>query len=292
MERKKKPSFKEADAILTADWHLREDNPTCRTDDFLEAMKKKLQNISQLQKKHNCPILHSGDLFDFWKPSPFLLTFALEHIPDRFYTIYGNHDLPQHNLEMAYKSGIYTLLQAGSIRLLPNTHWNQVPTSESIEIAGKRILVWHTMTWQGVRPWHGCESPRSAGLLRKYKDYDVIVTGHNHKPFTDTHNGRLLVNPGSIFRMNADQQDYKPAVWLWYADENKVVPHYLPIEDGVISREHLESKQERDGRIDAFVTTLNEEWEAEMSFEENLEAFQQANNVPTEVMNAVYSAIE
>ena len=289
---KRMKTIKKADAILTGDWHLREDTPICRTDEFVPAMIRKLNWVTELQKFHDCPILHSGDLFAFWKPSPCLLSIALEHLPNEFNTIYGNHDLPQHNIEMAYKSGIHTLVQARKIKVLPGTHWNQEPEVNSIRIGGRNILVWHTMTWQGVRPWHGCESPRGAGLLRKYRDYDLILTGHNHKPFTETHNGRLLVNPGSLFRMTADQQDYKPGVWLWYAEDNTVVPAYIPIEEGVISREHLEVKEQRDGRIDAFVSTLNEEWEAEMSFEDNIEVWRQANNVEREVMQIVYAAIE
>ena len=51
------------DAILTGDWHLREDTPICRTDDFQTAQWEKVRIISDLQKKYNCPVIHSGDLF-------------------------------------------------------------------------------------------------------------------------------------------------------------------------------------------------------------------------------------
>jgi len=117
---------KEPDAILTADWHLREDTPTCRTDDFWEAQWNKVDQICQLQVKYNdCPILHAGDLFDHWKPSPFLLSTALLYLPEigrEFWTIYGNHDLPNHSIELAKKTGMMTLVNALAIEILPGCH--------------------------------------------------------------------------------------------------------------------------------------------------------------------------
>ena len=64
------------------------------------------------------------------------------------------------------------------------------------------------------------------------------------------------MNPGSIYRMEASQENHKPRVYLWYAETNTVEPVYIPIESGVISREHLETKEERDIRINAFISTF------------------------------------
>ena len=102
--------MKNPTAILTGDWHLREDSPTCRTDDFWTTQWEKVDFVSDLQKKYNCQVIHSGDLFNHWKPSPYLLNKTMRHIPKEFYTVYGNHDLPQHNIELADKCGINVLL--------------------------------------------------------------------------------------------------------------------------------------------------------------------------------------
>ena len=62
------------DFILCADIHLMESTPICRLDDFVEQTQwRKLQWLKDLAIKHNCPVLCSGDLFDYWKPSPALL---------------------------------------------------------------------------------------------------------------------------------------------------------------------------------------------------------------------------
>jgi len=100
-------------------------SPICRTDNFIDTLISKMKFISELQKKHNCQVFHAGDLFHHWKPSPELLSIAIEHLPKQFCTVYGNHDLPQHNLELAKKSGIYLLNKAGILHLLDGTHWNQ-----------------------------------------------------------------------------------------------------------------------------------------------------------------------
>lgn len=291
MKRVKKQS-KKGDAILTGDWHLQEKQPVARTDDFWKTQWRKLDFISELQKKHKCPVINAADLYDYWKPSLELVSETVLHLPNKFWTNYGNHDLPQHNLELAKKCGVYNLWINGQLELLHGTHWNQIPTDPSCIIQDKKILVWHTMTYQGKRPWPDCTDPKAVKLLRKYPQFDLILTGHNHKPFVEYYKDRCLVNPGSIFRLTADQKDFKPRVYLWYADTNTVEPVYLPIEENVISTEHLEVKKERNERIEAFVSTLDTDWKAKLSFEENLERLKKKNNIRPAVMSIIYEALE
>jgi len=283
----------EVDAIFTADWHLREDLPVARTDDFLAAQIAKIQYIGRLQKKHKCPIYHSGDLFNHWKPSPFLISLALRYLPDEFYTIYGNHDLPQHNLELADKSGLNTLKEAGKIQVLHGTHWEKEPTEEDyIYIKDRKLLIWHVMTWKGVLPWPDCPALSAVRFLKKYRDVDVILTGHNHKTFTAEYKERLLVNPGSITRQEAGQIDHEPCVFLYSAQTNMVKKHTIPYEISVISRDHLDKEKERDDRIHAFISRINsEKWSDEVSFEENLERMMQASGVRSSVVSIVRKAV-
>lgn len=298
MERTRK--IKKADAILTGDWHLREDTPVCRKDDFQQTLWDKVDFISNLQKEHDCYVLHSGDLFNHWKPSPFLLAKTIQHLPAKFWTIYGNHDLPQHNLDLADRCGINVLREAGVLSVLHGTHWRQKPEAPSmifpLAIPYKnsvlmKVLMWHVMTYQGVKPWPDCTDPISAALLRKYK-YDLILTGHNHKTFVEEYHGRLLINPGSISRQEAGQMDHKPCVFLWYAESNTYKQVFLPIPDGAISREHLDIQELREGRIDSFISRLDTDWEAALSFEENLQTFEKTNKVRKSVMEIVYKSLE
>ncbi|MFW5701041.1 MAG: metallophosphoesterase family protein [Cyclobacteriaceae bacterium] len=282
---------KTADAILCADFHLREDPPVCRTDDFWETQWRKVQFIADLQIKHDCPVLHAGDLFHHWKPSPRLISYTIENIPDQFYTVLGNHDLPQHNIDLLEKCGLYTLYKAKSLNILPGIHFGNDPKIDNypgFNIKNRKILVWHIYTYQ-TKTWPGNKAPRSAKLLRKYPEYDLILTGDNHQAFVEEHKYRLLVNPGSLMRQDADQIDFRPRIYLYYADTNTVEPVYLPIEP-VISREHLINKEEHDNRLKAFVRSLN--YDPGVRFEDNMERFFANNRVHKDIKQIYYKSIE
>jgi len=318
MIRNKKP--KTPSAILTGDWHLREDTPVCRTDDFWAAQWDKVDQIKQLQRKYDCSVYHSGDLFNHWKPSPYLLNITMQKLPANFRTIYGNHDLPQHNIALSKKCGIDVLKRAKRVEVLDQCHWGDTPGVPSLIWYGEKteaelrieneyhpefeyfpnendhhILIWHVMTYQGKSPWPGCTDLTAEEILLKYLEFDLIITGHNHKSFTEsfTADGKphLLVNPGSLTRQAADQADHRPCVYLWYADTNTVKPYYLEINKGVVSREHLDRITARDERIEAFVQRLSGEMEIGVNFEESLQRFAQKNKVRKSVMEIVWRAV-
>lgn len=284
--------MKRADAILCGDIHLRETVPICRKDDFLAAQWKKLAFIKELQEINDCPVLCSGDLFDYWKPSPELLSITMGFLPHSFYTVYGNHDLPQHNFELRSKSGIHTLYTANKLNVLGTCHYGQKPNvTSSLNIKDRRILVWHTMTYKIDPPYPGCTDPRARSILHNYSDYDLVLTGDNHEPFTQEYKGRLLVNPGSMMRQDADQIDYKPAVWLWYADTNTVKPVYFPIDENAVSRDHLDKVKEKENRISAFIEMLDTSGLDFVNFEKNLNVFLKKNKIEEDVKEIIYKLI-
>ncbi len=303
MKRIRTDKNKHPDLILTSDWHLREDQPVCRTDDFWEVQWDKVSEIADLRDAHLCDVLHAGDLFHHWKPSPFLLTTIIKHLwtPEgmRFYTVYGQHDLPQHNIKLGEKSGVRTFVAGCHGACFPlGLHYGETPESTkdyfkgpSLTVNDKKVLLWHKLIWEKKAP-HWSDAPTALEILKKYPEYDLIVTGDNHSPFVVEHEGRLLVNPGSITRQTADQEKHKPRVYLWYADTNTVEPVYLPIEKGVISREHIERTEKRNERIEAFISRLDTDWEVDVSFENNLERFLAQNNIKKSVETIIREAIE
>ena len=90
------------DLILTSDWHLREDQTICRTDDFWQAQWNKVKQVAAIQEKYDCPVVHAGDLYHYWKPSPNLLRETITRLPKSFFSIFGNHDLPQNNPSLQF----------------------------------------------------------------------------------------------------------------------------------------------------------------------------------------------
>ena len=296
MERTKHSEKKIPRFILTSDWHLREDTPTCFTGDWNHEQWKAVEVIRSLQAEYHCPILHAGDLFHHWKASPSLLTSAILYLPEGFHTVYGQHDLPQHNWDLRHKTGLRTLEAADRLTVLKECHYGQEPKKGSLFLpgSGRTVLVWHHMTYINI-PFPGATVGQAQGLLMKYPQFDLILTGDNHQTFTTSFEGRVLVNPGPITRQKADQINYKPRVALYYEEEGSegyIEWYYLPILDGVISRDHIEVSEQRDNRISAFISKLDDEWETELSFEDNLERFKSKNKINDKIMELVYKAIE
>lgn len=290
--------MKKATAILCSDFHLREDIPVCRTDDFWTAQWEKVDFIHMLAKAEGCPVIHAGDLFHHWKPSPYLLSTTIDLLPPNFWTVYGQHDLPQHNLELVEKCGINVLKTAGKLKVLHGLHWGQEPEKpfrpeniHSMNCNGMEVLVWHHMTYI-TPPFPGAEGGQAQGLLKKYPEYSLIVTGDNHQSFYTKFKGRLLVNPGSMMRQTADQADQEPCVYLWYAETNTVEKVILPHKKGVVSREHIDRQKAHNNRIDAFISRLNNEWASTISFEDNLDRLIKANNIRQSVIQIIYNAVE
>lgn len=283
--------IKPVDYILCADIHLREDTPVSYVGDFQADQWEALDFVAALQRKYDCPVLHSGDLFHHWKPSPWLLSNTIERIPDQFITVFGNHDLPQHNLELMDKSGVYMLATAGMLStinssLVETRSWGQIPKETH------KILLWHVFNYKGKSPWPGCTAPTALDLLKQYPSYDLIVTGDNHQTFVEEYEGRLLVNPGSLQRQSAAQIDHHPCVFLYHAADNSVTRVDLPFKADAISREHLQKVEQRENRLSAFISKLEGTVDTTKPFEENLTQYCDVNHVSETVTNIITKSLE
>ncbi len=161
--------MKKANAILVGDLHLMDRQPICRTDDFWKAQEKKINWLRELQMEHHCPVLCAGDVFDKWNSSLELVGWAIENLPSEFYTVYGQHDLPQHNMKLRHRSALGVLERAGvCVKLCSgwasrtdfpifSSHpkftafgfdWNQPhKKAEDGVVEGKKVAVRHIMTY-------------------------------------------------------------------------------------------------------------------------------------------------
>jgi hypothetical protein len=143
-------------------------------------------------------------------------------------------------------------------------------------------------------PWPGAEESGTSAkrLLKKYPEYDLIVSGDNHESFVVEHQGRLLVNPGSMMRMTAAQIDHKPRLYLWRAKDNSVEEVFFPIEEGVVDRAHIEVQENQDERMDVFVSKLRHDIEIGFDFLHNLRQFISTNKVEEPIQKIIYQAVE
>ena len=282
------------DAILTSDWHIRADTPICRTDDFTTEMWRKVQFINDLANEHNIPILIAGDIGHRPQWPNWLIEKFMSIISDiEIIAIAGQHDLPGHNLESMPESGFGVLMRAGYISLTPTIPWIAgFPYGTEITKTESAVAMTHQMVIEDKPYWPGQVASSAKSLLKKFPDYKLILSGDNHQPFVVEHEGRLLVNPGSMMRSTADQIDHNPRVYLWEAKSNSVEAVYLPIEQGVIDRSHIDTKKEKDARIEAYTTRLSERYEVGLSYEENLKAWFEENRTRQPIKDRIWEACE
>lgn len=289
--RKPKPSSQPT-AILTSDIELRSHPPLCRTDDHWAAQARKIAWLCDLQKKYNCPVIDGGDLFDKkYKqyPNNELTRWAIYNLPRPMVTVPGNHDLPGKSYENYVSSAMAIIEAGGGLKhyqggyLLYNDEfssgiyiagfeWGQeIKQKERIKIYdGKTVAIIHAMIYEEFEPFPGCQGYSAKEVMDLLPDFDLIVTGDNHKTFVREEKGRLLVNPGSFMRNDADQIDHKPCVFLWYAEENRVEQVFIPIEKGVVSREHIDEVVKKEERLSAFMECLGDNKVEGIDFEDNL----------------------
>ena len=275
-----------ADAVLAADIHIRPDTPVCRTDDYWAAQEKKIDFILELREQHDCPLLVAGDLGNKSQWPNWLLEWIIDKFKDHeIICVPGQHDLPNHRIDFWKKSGIGVLYTSDAIylhreketiirekrfRLTTFPYGIEIENSEYIGSTYSAVAMAHQMVIKNKTLWPGQEAPKGHQLLKKFPEYSLILVGDNHHPFVAEYEGRKLVNPGSMMRMVADMENHRPRVYLWYAKSNEVVPVYLPIEQGVITREHIEAAEERSNRYDSFMTRVKEDVEIQLSYEDNM----------------------
>lgn len=278
--------------IFTADIHLRDTPPKCRTDDFIEEQWRKFEYVTGLCEEHKAVWFDCGDLLHKAYPSLELIAQMLKVLNGRaIYTLFGNHDMPYHNQNKIWEAGLGVLYQAKAVRFLDrnpkeidlggreyiNVYGWPYGDEFSIETdhEGINILVHHGMIYEGRRDvLPGVGGYTAKQFLKKYNKFDLIVTGHNHKPFEVEYDGRVLVNVGCLTRQAADFAEHEPRVLLVRGAVGKGFTYeFLPIpaKSGVVSTAHLRAQAKKEEELNAFVEGLQGVEEASLSFQKNVE---------------------
>jgi len=288
--------------------------PVARTDDdYMATQERKLRFLQQLSDAEGgCPILCAGDIFHSWKASPWLCSWAYLNLPRPLISIPGNHDLPHHSMRQYHRSALALLetvsnsrdsgeslivLKGESVvidnmRILgvPHGQLRDLPDRFSRRQSQRTILMLHEM----VCPRENGLQASAGGLiaselLQRLEDsFDLILTGDNHSRFTLQTERSVLVNPGSIVRMTAADVDHVPCCYLYYAESNEIIPVEIPVEHGVVSREHIDRQQQHDQRLAAYIERMNMGWDTTLSFRANLQAYFEQNRTPRKVRELVW----
>ena len=275
--------------LLGGDWHFRHSNPKCRLDSYPETISRKLKWLTELKDELNVPIISGGDITDlclYTAPKDIVASInLLEEMPPMA-GICGNHDFVHRSAEYLDKSIISIFIKSGKMThiqghydLDPNTRIFGFdygtggivhPAPEDL-IDGTNIAIMHEYTSKKENSIFGKYVGKE--LLEEFSEFDIIFTSDNHVTFTEELDGRFLINPGSFLRMTADQIEHKPCVYLVDTESMSFEQIFVPIEEGIISRKHIEIQKDREDNMTSFVINMDNEYEVSETYEKNLELY-------------------
>ncbi len=299
-------------AILCADFHLSLRPPIWRSveEDWFEAMKRPLDEIRELQEEFNCPVICAGDIFDRWNSSPELINFAMKNLPDNFYSIPGQHDLPLHNYKDINKSAYWTLVEGnrtrtlfpasgeGNLWVLKNDiilhgfpYGFPIKTLYSKSKNKTHIAVVHKYVWIKGKSYP--KAPMNCKLTSRSNNlgYDIIVYGDNHQGFLFKQYDTQIFNCGTLMRRKSDEIDYRPQVGL-LLNTGEIIKHSLDIsKDKFLPFTNNISEEMSKLDMDAFVQELEGLDSVILDFEEAMIRFFRKNKVDKKVKDIILKAI-
>jgi DNA repair exonuclease SbcCD nuclease subunit len=297
------------DFIAISDLHLRDDVPKCRTDDFKQVQNLTLYKIYEIAQ-HNgyCPILIAGDIFHKWNPSLSLVreTFiALNREENiKIFAVAGQHDLPNHNIDLIDKTGLGLLCQfidiVGDFACFvgDKSYWGcswDGEINKDICKNNKNVLIVHKLLWHKNKPFPEATQDSSAEVfMKKHPEFKVIISGDNHETFVVKTDNQLLINCGSCTRQKADQIDHIPKAFGVNVDTLEYEEILLPDQErDAVTRIYIEEEKERDEKIDKFVSTLVMiDEKIGLSFRENILHFISSNDIIDVVKSKILESLE
>ena len=246
-----------------SDLHLTSRRPRCRSDNYVGAQFGKLEWILKTVTDSELKTLViGGDVFD--RPNePYSITrrflaLVLKYNKKglKLITIFGQHDIFFH--VKGIDNAPLGIIQTASFQ--PDDKIKFISQGWGEEITGSGdVLVTHTMVIENKELFPGQESYISGkNLLRKHKDFRIIISGDNHQSFTCRTKKQLLVNCGSVTRSNKSQIDFKPKLWEINTKDLSANKLYIPIRKDVFNLDLIEDDgvKKENKELDAFIQSI------------------------------------
>ena len=290
--------------ILTADWHLRATPPRCRIDkDWIETQRKALEQVYKYALGYKCSVFVVGDIFHSNSDVSFQciqmvqdLADKLDKIEQGLFILCGNHDLLYHSSQNIDKSAVGILLKSNNIYKISDFNYHHVSAPNFDEKAeDKEFLFIHKLVFPSLEamPPNVSGGITAEELLTIYPYSDWIFTGDYHKAFHyNSSNMRHVVNPGCLICQATDFKDYTPCVYFINTDERIV--KRLDIDDNkeYIDDSYILKQDEREKRLDDFISKVNGTKTMTLDFVENVENELSTGNYSKEFINEVRGLVE
>ena len=243
-------------AVTCSDIHLTLTAPISRSAEpnWLAAQERMLDQLKEVSRNYNAPIIYAGDIFHKHNASPELINWAAKKLPWG-YAVPGQHDLPHHVYADMEKSAYWTLCRIGTINHLryKKPHFIEYDTFEkplvmhgfpwgcNIEFTkdapldhdpkSVHVAVIHKYIWVSGKTYVGAPKEEKLSAYKKeLEGFDAAVFGDNHKGFYGESGDCKVINNGCLIRRRADELHYEPFVGLICIDDEGdvyVEPEFL-----------------------------------------------------------------
>ena len=136
------------------------------------------------------------------------------------------------------------------------------------------------------------ESETPESLVKKFPKAKWIFTGDYHKAFSVKIGDCHVINPGCIIRQVSDFKNYQCGVY--YIDTEKEEVEFIPIIDDkeMVDDSYITIQNEREERIDNFVSKLKESKSLTLNFVENVESAILENKINNKLKDMIYELME
>jgi len=213
--------------IYLTDTHIKSTTPGNRKDNFLEAVYRKLQEVTGLCHDLKVDyVIHGGDVFDNPHPDQTswdLFQWFLKEIDCPLYCVAGNHDLIDQQLDSLQNAALGTLAGAKNIKLLqPGERVYLGNDNCVVQLSGqhyyegmdqhknsKDYIVKKKDCDLAIHVVHGMLLPKAFSdkvactLISEVAatEADFTLGAHAHLGYHETVEGKFFLNPGALARL-------------------------------------------------------------------------------------------
>lgn len=282
--------------LFVTDTHLTGRGPSSRTDNYVEAIFEKLEELKTVIADEGIDlVIHGGDVFDKPVVSYQLTGMLANYIRSTnvpWYVVPGNHDLFGYNLKSLPQTSLGLLQEAGVIQVLTREYGRlefTTPEGTTYSFEGQeyhmdidkrtpsldyyvtgqanyKFLIPHSMLLDKDY-FPGVPHTRTKDLAGE-TEADFVLVGHYHDGLTDTvmHNGHKIevLNPGSMTRDEASKGNLKrkPGYVLIELTNMPMLEYreFKCAKEGIeiFDRSHITAKLSKDRYLEAFEQKLGD----------------------------------
>ncbi len=312
--------------LFFTDTHIKATNPISRTDDYLNTVECKFNEVREIVKDEKIDyVLHGGDLFD--RPDvPVRIVGKFANILKSYdvpiFMISGNHDIFGHNPSTVERSMIGLLNTLNIITLINK--------DEPIILKGSNIVVqlsgapyiydidsnfkdyyfpkrldnmdYHIFMIHSFLLDKPFINTVSHTLIDEVKDVDadIVLSGHYHTGFgIKEYNDRYFINPGSLLRTNSSIPEMNRIPEVIIIDLGKdgitIKERVLKtaLEGNLVLNQNDKSEKLRSEALEEFKLLVRENANLEnYNIVEILKEISTKNNFPKEILEQALKRLE